>query len=136
MTSGSPERGPIVADNADGDMLDVLVRKTHDLDSSDDFFPLRAAAAAEELEIVLADPAALQLAADRVRDTGERLHADSVLGASNVGNRLAAFSAGLGLTALLQSSTATGLMAASFTAEGLLGLVPALAFMLGAPVRP
>ena len=28
-------------------------------------------------------------------------------------NRLAAFSAGLGLTALLQSSTATGLMAAS-----------------------
>jgi phosphate:Na+ symporter len=46
----------------------------------------------------------------------------------------AAFAAGLGLTALLQSSTATGLMAASFTAEGLVGLVPALAIMLGANV--
>ena len=44
-----------------------------------------------------------------------------------LGNRFAAFAAGLGLTALLQSSTATGLMAASFTAEGLVGLVPALA---------
>ena len=34
-------------------------------------------------------------------------------------NRFAAFGAGLGLTALLQSSTATGLMTASFAAEGL-----------------
>jgi phosphate:Na+ symporter len=51
-----------------------------------------------------------------------------------VGNRFAGFAAGLGLTALLQSSTATGLMAASFAAEGLLGLVPALALMLGANV--
>jgi phosphate:Na+ symporter len=34
-----------------------------------------------------------------------------------LGNRFAAFAAGLGLTALLQSSTATGLMAASFTAR-------------------
>src|SRR5436190_14033357 len=51
-----------------------------------------------------------------------------------LGNRFAAFAAGLGLTALLQSSTATGLMAASFTAEGLVGLVPALAIMLGANV--
>jgi phosphate:Na+ symporter len=51
-----------------------------------------------------------------------------------LGNRFAAFTAGLGLTALLQSSTATGLMAASFTAEGLVGLVPALAIMLGANV--
>jgi phosphate:Na+ symporter len=49
-------------------------------------------------------------------------------------NRFAAFAAGFGLTALLQSSTATGLMAASFTAEGLVGLVPALAIMLGANV--
>ena len=49
-------------------------------------------------------------------------------------NRFAAFGAGFGLTALLQSSTATGLMAASFTAEGLVGLVPALAIMLGANV--
>jgi phosphate:Na+ symporter len=51
-----------------------------------------------------------------------------------VGNRFAGFAAGLGLTALLQSSTATGLMAASFAAEGLVGLVPALALMLGANV--
>lgn len=48
--------------------------------------------------------------------------------------RLAAFAAGLGLTALLQSSTATGLMAASFVAEGVVALVPALAIMLGANV--
>ena len=33
-------------------------------------------------------------------------------------NRFSAFAAGLGLTALLQSSTATGLMTASFAAEG------------------
>src|SRR5215475_1197579 len=49
-------------------------------------------------------------------------------------NRLAAFAAGLGLTALLQSSTATGLMAASFVSEGVVALVPALAIMLGANV--
>ena len=49
-------------------------------------------------------------------------------------NRCAAFAAGLGLTAVLQSSTATGLMTASFAAEGLVGLVPALAIMLGANV--
>ena len=49
-------------------------------------------------------------------------------------NRFAAVAAGLGLTALLQSSTATGLMTASFAAEGLVGLVPALAIMLGANV--
>src|SRR5690348_5151757 len=51
-----------------------------------------------------------------------------------LGNRLAAFAGGLGLTALLQSSTATGLMTASFAAEGLVALVPALAIMLGANV--
>src|SRR3984893_6923037 len=42
--------------------------------------------------------------------------------------------AGLGLTALLQSSTATALMTASFAAEGLVGLVPALGIMLGANI--
>jgi phosphate:Na+ symporter len=35
---------------------------------------------------------------------------------------------------VLQSSTATGLMAASFAAGGLVDLVPALAVMLGANV--
>ena len=49
-------------------------------------------------------------------------------------NRFTAFATGLGLTALLQSSTATGLMTASLTAEGIVGLVPALAIMLGANV--
>src|SRR6202047_2874701 len=49
-------------------------------------------------------------------------------------NRFSAFAAGLGLTALLQSSTATGLMPASLCAEGIVSLVPALAIMLGANV--
>lgn len=49
-------------------------------------------------------------------------------------NRFTALAAGLGLTTLLQSSTATALMTASFTAQGLVGLVPALAIMLGANV--
>lgn len=51
-----------------------------------------------------------------------------------LGNRFTAFGAGLGLTALLQSSTAAGLMTASLCAEGVVGLVPALAIMLGANV--
>ena len=49
-------------------------------------------------------------------------------------NRLKAFLAGLGVTAILQSSTATGLMVAGFAAGGLVELVPALAVMLGANV--
>jgi len=49
-------------------------------------------------------------------------------------NRFTAFLAGLGATALLQSSTATGLMTTTFVADGLVGLVPALAIMLGANV--
>jgi phosphate:Na+ symporter len=48
--------------------------------------------------------------------------------------RFIAFVAGIGLTALLQSSTATALITSSFTAEGLVGLVPALAIMLSANV--
>ena len=90
MPAVSRECAPIVADKPDGDMLNVVVRTIRDLDPSDDFFPLRAAAASEELEIVLTDPAALQLAADHVREAAEKVHADSVLGASQVGNRLAA----------------------------------------------
>src|SRR5277367_1006708 len=48
--------------------------------------------------------------------------------------RFRAFLAGAFVTALLQSSTATGLMAASFVTAGTLDLVPALAVMLGANV--
>src|ERR1700754_3630210 len=49
-------------------------------------------------------------------------------------NRLRAFLAGMGVTAILQSSTATGLMVTGFAAGGLVDLVPALAVMLGANV--
>ena len=51
-----------------------------------------------------------------------------------LGNRFSAFGAGLGMTALLQRSTATGLMTTSLAADGLVSLVPALAIMLGANV--
>src|SRR6476661_4932240 len=51
-----------------------------------------------------------------------------------LGNRFNAFAAGLGLTALLQSSTATALLTSSFAAEGLVSLAAALAIMLGANV--
>src|SRR5437667_7670770 len=54
--------------------------------------------------------------------------------AKGLDNRFAAFAAGLGLTALLQSSTATALITSSFAAEGLVSLVAALAIMLGANV--
>jgi phosphate:Na+ symporter len=49
-------------------------------------------------------------------------------------NRLLAFMAGVFVTAMLQSSTATGLMTASFATGGAVDLVPALAIMLGANV--
>ncbi|AUG54857.1 Na/Pi cotransporter family protein [Thalassospira marina] len=49
-------------------------------------------------------------------------------------NRFWGFLAGIGVTAILQSSTATGLMATSFTSEGLISLVTALAIMSGANV--
>ena len=42
--------------------------------------------------------------------------------------------AGLGVTAALQSSTATAMMVAAFTAAGAMALVPALAAMLGANI--
>ncbi len=51
-----------------------------------------------------------------------------------LGSRFRAFLAGLATTAVLQSSTATGLMVSSFAASGLVDLVPALAAMLGANV--
>ncbi len=49
-------------------------------------------------------------------------------------NRLAAFTAGLTVTAVLQSSTATALVVASFAGRGLIAVAPALALMLGADV--
>jgi phosphate:Na+ symporter len=49
-------------------------------------------------------------------------------------NRFRAFLAGALVTALLQSSTATGLMTASFVTGGAVDLIPALSVMLGANV--
>ncbi|MBV2235109.1 MAG: Na/Pi cotransporter family protein [Sterolibacterium sp.] len=49
-------------------------------------------------------------------------------------NKYHAFAAGIGVTAVLQSSTATSLMLTSFAAAGLVQLAPALAVMLGANV--
>ncbi|HZH09674.1 MAG TPA: Na/Pi cotransporter family protein [Microvirga sp.] len=56
-----------------------------------------------------------------------------ILGAG-LRTRLHAFLAGVGVTTVLQSSTATALMVASFTAGGAVDIIPALAVMLGANV--
>jgi phosphate:Na+ symporter len=65
------------------------------------------------------------------RTFGPKLRA--LLG-SALKTRLRALLAGLGVTAILQSSTAVGLMTAGFAAGGLVDLVPALAVMLGANI--
>ncbi len=54
--------------------------------------------------------------------------------ATGLKSRFRAFVAGLGVTAVLQSSTATALMTMSFAGAGAIELVPALAVMLGANV--
>ena len=53
---------------------------------------------------------------------------------ASVGNRFKAFLAGLGVTALVQSSSATALIAGSFVGKSLMTLASALAIMLGADV--
>ncbi len=52
----------------------------------------------------------------------------------NVDNRFMALLAGLGVTSLLQSSTATALLTTSFAGSGLIATAPALAIMLGADI--
>ncbi|MDD5335961.1 MAG: Na/Pi cotransporter family protein [Rhodoferax sp.] len=54
--------------------------------------------------------------------------------AKSVSNRMAAFLSGVGVTALVQSSTATALIVSSFVGQGLMSLTSALAVMLGADV--
>jgi phosphate:Na+ symporter len=54
--------------------------------------------------------------------------------ATALSRRLGAFAAGLAVTALLQSSTATALMLTGLAATGAVALIPALAVMLGANV--
>jgi len=52
----------------------------------------------------------------------------------SISHRFTAFLAGLGVTGLIQSSTATALIVAAFAGQGLIGTAPALAVMLGADV--
>src|SRR3982750_4162304 len=54
--------------------------------------------------------------------------------AHSVASRWAALISGLGVTALVQSSTATALIVSSFVGQGLVALPLALAVMLGADV--
>ena len=54
--------------------------------------------------------------------------------AASFGNRFKSVAAGLGVTGLVQSSTATCLIVASFVGKGLVGTGAALAVMLGADV--
>ena len=52
----------------------------------------------------------------------------------NMNQRSLAFAAGIGVTALVQSSNATALLVTSFVGQGLMALTPALTIMLGADV--
>ncbi|MCD2513096.1 Na/Pi cotransporter family protein [Comamonas endophytica] len=54
--------------------------------------------------------------------------------ARSMGNRVSAMISGIGVTALVQSSTATSLMTSSFVGQGLITLPSALAVMRGADV--
>ncbi len=65
------------------------------------------------------------------RSVGPKLR--GVLGRA-LHNRGYGFCTGLGVTAVLQSSTATGLMISGFAADGMVALAPALSVMLGANV--
>ena len=87
--------------------------------------------------VSLAGAVALLLWGMRMIQTGvQRAFGVQLRGFLNttVRNRRRAFFAGLGVTAILQSSTATGLMVTGFAAGGLVDLVPALSVMLGANV--
>ena len=52
----------------------------------------------------------------------------------SIGNRFSAALAGIGVTAVVQSSTATALITSSFVGQGLIGLPEALAVMRGADI--
>ena len=54
--------------------------------------------------------------------------------ARSISNRYAAAISGIGVTALVQSSTATALIVSSFVGQGLVTLPLALAVMLGADI--
>jgi len=85
----------------------------------------------------LAGTIALLLWGVRMVQTGIQRSFGPKLGlilAAALRNRVRAFLAGVGVTACLQSSTATGLMLTGFAAGGFVELIPALAVMLGANV--
>ncbi len=87
--------------------------------------------------VTLAGSAALLLWGVRMVQTGVQRASGAKLRSTlghTLQNRFKAFLAGAGVTAILQSSTATGLMVTGFAAGGLVELVPALAVMLGANV--
>jgi phosphate:Na+ symporter len=54
--------------------------------------------------------------------------------ARSVSNRFKAMASGIGVTALVQSSTATALIVSAFVGQGLMSLTSALAVMLGADI--
>lgn len=54
--------------------------------------------------------------------------------ATNTSNRIKAFFAGLGVTAILQSSTATAMICASFASKKMIGTAAGLAVIIGADV--
>ncbi|MEP7085410.1 MAG: Na/Pi symporter, partial [Betaproteobacteria bacterium] len=53
---------------------------------------------------------------------------------ASTGRRLTALAAGIGVTGLIQSSSATALLTSSFVGQGLIDTSAALAVMLGADV--
>jgi len=90
-----------------------------------------------ELLLNIAGGVALLLWATRLVRTGIMrafgAEVRRVLGQS-INNRLAAFGMGLGITALLQSSTATALLLISFAGRGLVAVAPGLVVTLGSYV--
>ncbi len=54
--------------------------------------------------------------------------------ANSTDKRLKAFAAGLGVTTILQSSTATTMICASFASKGMIGLAASLAVIIGADI--
>ncbi|MDP6405150.1 MAG: Na/Pi cotransporter family protein [Alphaproteobacteria bacterium] len=90
-----------------------------------------------EILLNVAGGVALLLWGSRMVRTGfQRAYGADLRGIirAGTGNRLVAALAGMAVTTLLQSSTATALMVASFAAGGLMATAPALAVMLGADV--
>ncbi len=92
-------------------------------------FPLTLIDLAGSVALLLWGIRMVQTGVQRAFGAHLRVFLDSALR-----NRASAFLAGIGVTAILQSSTATGLMVTGFAAGGLVELVPALAVMLGANV--